>query len=118
MSCICPLCGQDTPPLPLTLISERNMVVEGGRYVLLTGTEMAVLEAMADVAPNAIPKSRIMDLVYGGMDEPDLKIIDVFICRLRKKLAHLSVGIGTSWGVGYWLDVRPGDRADHGEVSS
>jgi two-component system cell cycle response regulator CtrA len=42
--------------------------------------------------------------LYGGMDEPETKIIDVFICKLRKKLASASVGknyIETIWGRGY-----------------
>ena len=44
--------------------------------------------------------------LYGGMDEPELKIIDVFICKLRKKLANASGGrdyIETVWGRGYML---------------
>jgi two-component system cell cycle response regulator CtrA len=44
--------------------------------------------------------------LYGGMDEPELKIIDVFICKLRKKLAHATIGknyIETVWGRGYVL---------------
>ena len=44
--------------------------------------------------------------LYGGQDEPELKIIDVFICKLRKKLSKASGGeqyIGTVWGRGYVL---------------
>jgi len=44
--------------------------------------------------------------LYGGMDEPELKIIDVFICKLRKKLAQATGGnhfIETVWGRGYVL---------------
>jgi two-component system cell cycle response regulator CtrA len=44
--------------------------------------------------------------LYGGMDEPELKIIDVFICKLRKKLATAADGkhyIETVWGRGYVL---------------
>ncbi|MAB46471.1 MAG: DNA-binding response regulator, partial [Sphingomonadaceae bacterium] len=44
--------------------------------------------------------------LYGGMDEPELKIIDVFICKLRKKLSHACGGenyIETVWGRGYVL---------------
>ena len=44
--------------------------------------------------------------LYGGMDEPELKIIDVFICKLRKKLSEASDGdnrIDTVWGHGYDL---------------
>ena len=52
--------------------------------------------------------------LYGGMDEPELKIIDVFICKLRKKLATASNGrnyIETVWGRGYVLrEPPPGDE--------
>jgi two-component system cell cycle response regulator CtrA len=44
--------------------------------------------------------------LYGGMDEPELKIIDVFVCKLRKKLAQATGGshyIETVWGRGYVL---------------
>ena len=44
--------------------------------------------------------------LYGGRDEPELKIIDVFICKLRKKLANAAKGnnyIETVWGRGYVL---------------
>ena len=53
--------------------------------------------------------------LYGGMDEPELKIIDVFICKLRKKLANASQGrnyIETVWGRGYVLrEPQRGGRA-------
>jgi two-component system cell cycle response regulator CtrA len=47
-----------------------------------------------------------LNAMYGGMDEPEMKIIDVFICKLRKKLAHASGGkdyVETAWGGGYAL---------------
>jgi two-component system cell cycle response regulator CtrA len=47
-----------------------------------------------------------LNQLYGGMDEPEMKIIDVFICKLRKKLADASMGkdyIETVWGRGYML---------------
>jgi two-component system cell cycle response regulator CtrA len=52
--------------------------------------------------------------LYGGMDEPELKIIDVFMCKLRKKLANASNGknyIETVWGRGYVLREPPDDEA-------
>jgi two-component system cell cycle response regulator CtrA len=52
--------------------------------------------------------------LYGGMDEPELKIIDVFICKLRKKLANASNGknyIETVWGRGYVLREPSDDEA-------
>ena len=53
-----------------------------------------------------LTKETILDHLYGGMDEPELKIIDVFICKLRKKLAQATGGshyIETVWGRGYVL---------------
>ena len=54
--------------------------------------------------------------LYGGMDEPELKIIDVFICKLRKKLSEASDGdnrIDTVWGRGYvFRDPEPEHQVD------
>jgi two-component system, cell cycle response regulator CtrA len=53
-----------------------------------------------------LTKEMFLNHLYGGMDEPELKIIDVFICKLRKKLANASNGknyIETVWGRGYVL---------------
>ena len=53
-----------------------------------------------------LTKEMFLNHLYGGMDEPELKIIDVFICKLRKKLANASQGknyIETVWGRGYVL---------------
>ena len=60
----------------------------------------------------------VLNHLYGGMDEPELKIIDVFICKLRKKLSQVSGGesyIDTVWGRGYVLRdpedaMIPGER--------
>jgi len=52
--------------------------------------------------------------LYGGMDEPELKIIDVFVCKLRKKLATATKGdnyIETVWGRGYVLRDPPAESA-------
>jgi two-component system cell cycle response regulator CtrA len=54
----------------------------------------------------AISKEMFLSHLYGGMDEPELKIIDVFVCKLRKKLSAATRGenhIETIWGRGYVL---------------
>jgi two-component system cell cycle response regulator CtrA len=51
-----------------------------------------------------LTKENFLNHLYGGMDEPEAKIIDVFICKLRKKLASSCGGanyIETVWGRGY-----------------
>ena len=78
----------------------------GGKPVNLTGREYAMLEMLALRAGSTLTKEMFLNGMYGGMDEPELKIIDVFICKLRKKLAEASGGknyIETVWGRGYLL---------------
>jgi two-component system cell cycle response regulator CtrA len=61
-----------------------------------------------------------LDHLYGGIDEPELKIIDVFICKLRKKIAAATGGqhyIETVWGRGYVLK-DPEVPSEHKEVHS
>ena len=89
-----------------------------GKPVNLTSKEYAILEIMALRQGSNITKEMFLNSMYGGMDEPELKIIDVFICKLRKKLADASGGknyIDTLWGRGYALrppeDVRPTSEA-------
>jgi two-component system, cell cycle response regulator CtrA len=77
-----------------------------GRPVPLTTREFQLLELLALRQGSTITKEMILNRMYGGMDEPELKIIDVYICKLRKKLAAASGGrdyIATVWGRGYML---------------
>jgi two-component system cell cycle response regulator CtrA len=78
----------------------------GGARVPLTGKEYAMLELLAIRKGSTITKEMFLNHLYGGMDEPELKIIDVFICKLRKKLTAVSNGknyVETVWGRGYAL---------------
>ena len=55
---------------------------------------------------STLTKETFLNHLYGDLDESDAKIIDVFICKLRKKLANASGGqdyIETVWGRGYTL---------------
>ncbi len=72
----------------------------------LTGKEYAMLELLSLRKGTTLTKEMFLNHLYGGMDEPELKIIDVFICKLRKKLAQATSGdnyIETVWGRGYVL---------------
>ena len=81
--------------------------VEGeGKPVHLTGKEYQMLELLSLRKGTTLTKEMFLNHLYGGMDEPELKIIDVFICKLRKKLAEVTGGenyIETVWGRGYVL---------------
>ncbi len=77
-----------------------------GRAVHLTGKEYQMLELLSLRKGSTLTKEMFLNHLYGGMDEPELKIIDVFICKLRKKLAEATGGesyIETVWGRGYVL---------------
>jgi len=74
--------------------------------VHLTGKEYQMLELLSLRKGTTLTKEMFLNHLYGGMDEPELKIIDVFICKLRKKLANATGGdhyIETVWGRGYVL---------------
>jgi hypothetical protein len=78
----------------------------GGARVHLTGKEYQVLELLSLRKGTTLTKEMFLNNLYGGMDEPEIKIIDVFICKLRKKLANASNGkdyIEAVWGRGYVL---------------
>jgi two-component system cell cycle response regulator CtrA len=82
--------------------------------VHLTGKEYQMLELLSLRKGTTLTKEMFLNNLYGGMDEPELKIIDVFICKLRKKLANASDGkdyIETVWGRGYVLREPTEDAA-------
>jgi two-component system cell cycle response regulator CtrA len=74
-----------------------------------------MLELLSLRKGTTLTKEMFLNHLYGGMDEPELKIIDVFICKLRKKLAASADGkhyIETVWGRGYVLrDPMEGQAA-------
>jgi two-component system cell cycle response regulator CtrA len=89
----------------LVNLDAKTVEVNGSR-VHLTGKEYQMLELLSLRKGTTLTKEMFLNHLYGGMDEPELKIIDVFICKLRKKLAAATNGehhIETVWGRGYVL---------------
>ena len=85
---------------------DTKTVEVGGARVHLTGKEYQMLELLSLRKGTTLTKEMFLNHLYGGMDEPELKIIDVFICKLRKKLSLACGGenyIETVWGRGYVL---------------
>ncbi len=85
---------------------DAKTVEVGGSPVHLTGKEYQMLELLSLRKGTTLTKEMFLNHLYGGMDEPELKIIDVFICKLRKKLSVATGGennIETVWGRGYVL---------------
>jgi two-component system, cell cycle response regulator CtrA len=83
---------------------DTRTVDANGQRVHLTGKEYQMLELLSLRQGTTLSKEMFLNNLYGGMDEPEMKIIDVFICKLRKKLAAATGGkhvIETVWGRGY-----------------
>jgi two-component system cell cycle response regulator CtrA len=90
----------------MTVNLDAKTVDVNGARVHLTGKEYQMLELLSLRKGATLTKEMFLNHLYGGMDEPEAKIIDVFICKLRKKLAAAANGahhIETIWGRGYVL---------------
>jgi two-component system, cell cycle response regulator CtrA len=91
-----------------------KMVEVNGAPVYMTAKEYQILELFSLRKGTTLTKEMFLNHLYGGLDEPEQKIIDVFICKLRKKLASASNGkdyIETVWGRGYVLREPSEDEA-------
>ncbi|MFC3127361.1 response regulator transcription factor CtrA [Pseudoroseomonas globiformis] len=90
-------------PLSLNLGSREVRI--HNTEIHLTGKEYAILELLTLRKGLVLTKEVFLNHLYGGIDEPEAKIIDVFICKLRKKLSLAGAAdlIGTVWGRGYVL---------------
>ncbi len=90
----------------LTLDLAARTVAVDEVPIRVTAKEYAILELLALRRGTTLSKETFLDHLYGGRDEPEQKIIDVFICKLRKKIAAVTggtPGIETVWGQGYVL---------------
>jgi two-component system, cell cycle response regulator CtrA len=89
---------------PLKLELEHKQVQVHGNTLNLTRKEYEILEALILRSGRTLSKDTLLSLLYGGLDEPSPKIIDVFVCKLRKKLADALGGLSpiqTVYGIGY-----------------
>ena len=94
-------------------LDQKTVEIDGAR-VHLTGKEYQMLELLCLRKGTTLTKEMFLNQLYGGMDEPEIKIIDVFMCKLRKKLANASDGkdyVETVWGRGYVLRDPSEDQA-------
>lgn len=93
----------------VTLSMDSKTVHVDGKDVALTGKEYAMFELLSLRKGMTLSKEMFLNHLYGGMDEPEQKIIDVFICKLRRKLKAVNGHpIETVWGRGYVLRDIPG----------
>ena len=95
-------------------LDTRTVEVDGSP-LHLTGKEYGILELLSLRKGTTLTKEMFLNHLYGGMDEPELKIIDVFVCKLRKKLTAATGGdnyIETVWGRGYVLRDPASDTVE------
>ncbi len=96
----------------LSINLDTQTVTLDGQPIYPTRREYSILELLALRKGSTLTKDMIMSHLYGGMDEPEIKIIDVFVCKLRRKLS--SAGgenyIETVWGRGYLMPILEADE--------
>jgi len=91
----------------LVLDLQAQLFTIDNRPLDLTCKEYEMLELLCLRQGSVVSKENFLDHLYGGMDEPETKIIDVFICKLRKKIEQSGAAqsvIKTVWGRGYRID--------------
>ncbi|MGM0560779.1 MAG: response regulator transcription factor CtrA [Pseudomonadota bacterium] len=101
-------------------LDSRTVEVDG-QPLHLTGKEYGILELLSLRKGTTLTKEMFLNHLYGGIDEPELKIIDVFVCKLRKKLTNATNGenyIETVWGRGYVLRDPTEEKADTRQLAS
>jgi hypothetical protein len=107
--CACPLCGSAEAASGMQFADQ--FVAMNDDYVQLTRGESIVFGAMFRGRPRMVLKERIYSVYVADrpldIDWPDLKIIDVYILKLRRKLARLGISIVTVTGTGYRLIEPP-----------
>lgn len=87
-----------------------KIVTIDGKVLNLTSKEYSLIELLAMRKGTTIHKEQFLNHLYGGMDEPEMKIIDVFMCKIRRKIEKLTKEeeyIQTVWGRGYILKDLP-----------
>ena len=104
MSQCCPACGSAlVDDGTVRFDAEAGIVVAGGHAAVLTVAEAALFQALWRARPRVLSKEQLLSATAGliGEDDRELKIVDVFVCKARKKLKPLGVEISTAWGKGY-----------------
>lgn len=98
----CPCCGQDLPETGELRVDDAGIVVFGGRFVILTRQEAEIFGRLRAAGGAMVGRESLHAGLYPiEADEAEIKIVDVFVCKLRRKLKPLGLEIGTARGLGY-----------------
>lgn len=101
--CHCPVCGAALPDDPSLKVDEpTGIVIRNGRFAHLPPSEMAIFAALTARPGHVRSKEALLNALGRlEMDEPEIKIVDVLVCKVRRKLQPLGITIKTAWGDGY-----------------
>jgi hypothetical protein len=91
-------------------MSRGGLLVGNGQVATLTRQEFTLFEALWSARPRTLSKEKLLDAIYGLLppgDEPEIKIIDVFVCKIRKKVAPLGFAIETVWASFGFANLLP-----------
>lgn len=106
MDC-CPTCRQALRvSRDLRIDVEAGILIRNGRFTMLEPRELELFEALWSSIGKLRTKEQLMTDLYWlrtDNDEPDAKIVDVLICKIRRKLKLIGVEIQTIRGKGYRL---------------
>ena len=105
----CPTCGQDYHADEVCVDPDTGIVYYQDKSAQLTHTEAKLMEALVRAMPRLLDRDQLMGAMYEGrIEDPDWKIVDVFICKVRKKLKGTGLDIHNVWSRG-WQLVTEGD---------
>lgn len=103
----CPLCGSEISEVPFTILKERGMVAVNGSAVILPDLEAKCLSVLSEHFPRVVSTEKMMSELYWDRgEEPEPKIVDVLVCKIRAKIKPLGVSIETHWGRGYSISAK------------
>jgi DNA-binding response OmpR family regulator len=101
----------------IVIVPKAGMVSRNGQEVRLGARLMELFMILYRRAGMIIEREALMDQLYQLREnEPDMKVIDVMVCKLRRALQPLGMKIITAWGTGYALDLRPAEKGKVVEV--
>jgi DNA-binding response OmpR family regulator len=105
----CPCCGAPVNPLAIMVNAPDGVVSIGGLTAFLTPSEFSVFDLLVRAYPAVATKEQLYDDLYGARPEcdwPEVKLLDVMVFKLRRKLDPIGLEIRTVWGRG-WTIVPP-----------
>lgn len=108
-SVCCPTCGNALPSSLFRVDDEARIVVSDGKFAVMTDSEYAIFHTLYRSAGKVKSREQLLNAICSLIDEaPEIKIIDVYICKIRRKLAGMSLTIENVWGDGYRIILKGG----------